>query len=238
MTASTSIQQAQGTWPQTHSKVCTRTEVWSFIPAPLHGPPPHIPDKAVHLTGTGRIARFELLPLDSLEPSGRPRIDALCNMSGIFRDSFQNVVELLDDLFRRAGAADEPEDRNFVRCSSSGSNTCMQAHGMAALMAGQAMPCPEWHFKQGLAAVPGRCCLDVTAGMCSCSQHRPSVAFCGCSSEYTRCHPGHNAGIRLVGLQEACAADGGAGAAEPPCTAVQQPCWGLWQHGQRARGHL
>jgi hypothetical protein len=32
--------------------------------------------------GTGRIARFELLPLEQL---GRPRIDVLCNMSGIFR---------------------------------------------------------------------------------------------------------------------------------------------------------
>ena len=42
-------------------------------------------------------------------------MDALCNMSGIFRDSFQNVVELLDDLFRRAGEADEPDARNFVR---------------------------------------------------------------------------------------------------------------------------
>ncbi len=48
-------------------------------------------------TGTGRVARFELLPLAEL---GRPRIDVLCNMSGIFRDSFQNVVELLDDLFQ------------------------------------------------------------------------------------------------------------------------------------------
>lgn len=31
---------------------------------------------------TGRIARFELIPLEEL---GRPRIDVLCNMSGIFR---------------------------------------------------------------------------------------------------------------------------------------------------------
>lgn len=62
--------------------------------------------------GTGRIARFELI---SLEELGRPRIDVLCNMSGIFRDSFQNVVELLDDAVQRAAAADEPEDLNFVR---------------------------------------------------------------------------------------------------------------------------
>ena len=32
--------------------------------------------------GTGRVARFELIPLEEL---GRPRIDVLCNMSGIFR---------------------------------------------------------------------------------------------------------------------------------------------------------
>jgi magnesium chelatase subunit H len=33
--------------------------------------------------GTGRIARYELLPLEAL--GGRPRVDCLCNMSGIFR---------------------------------------------------------------------------------------------------------------------------------------------------------
>jgi magnesium chelatase subunit H len=63
--------------------------------------------------GTGRIARFELIPLSEL---GRPRIDVLCNMSGIFRDSFQNVVELLDDMFQKAAtAANEPTDFNFVK---------------------------------------------------------------------------------------------------------------------------
>ena len=56
--------------------------------------------------------RFELVPLAEL---GRPRVDVLANLSGIFRDSFANVVELLDDLFRRAAAADEPPEMNFVR---------------------------------------------------------------------------------------------------------------------------
>jgi magnesium chelatase subunit H len=49
------------------------------------------------------------------EMGGQPRVDVLCNMSGIFRDSFQNVVELLDDLFQRAAAADEPPEQNFIR---------------------------------------------------------------------------------------------------------------------------
>lgn len=62
--------------------------------------------------GTGRVVRYELQPLEQLQ---RPRIDVLANLSGIFRDSFGHVIELLDDLFQRAATADEPPDRNFIR---------------------------------------------------------------------------------------------------------------------------
>ena len=62
--------------------------------------------------GTGRIVRYDLI---SLEQLGHPRIDVLGNLSGIFRDSFVNILELLDDLFRRAAAADEPIEQNFIR---------------------------------------------------------------------------------------------------------------------------
>jgi len=62
--------------------------------------------------GTGRIVRYELKPLAEV---GHPRIDVLANLSGIFRDSFVNIIELLDDLFQRAADADEPEDWNFIR---------------------------------------------------------------------------------------------------------------------------
>ena len=66
--------------------------------------------------GTGRVVKYELTPLDELEPPGRPRIDVLASLSGIFRDSFANVVELLDALFEAAAEADdEPTDRNFIR---------------------------------------------------------------------------------------------------------------------------
>ncbi len=40
----------------------------------------------------------------------------------------QNVVELLDDLFRRAAEADEPPELNYVRKHALG----MQAQGLAA----------------------------------------------------------------------------------------------------------
>ena len=66
--------------------------------------------------GTGRVGRFELLPLSALTPPGRPRIDVLCNLSGIFRDTYANVVDLLDDLFARAAAAPgESPEENFVK---------------------------------------------------------------------------------------------------------------------------
>ncbi|HEY9891345.1 MAG TPA: cobaltochelatase subunit CobN, partial [Candidatus Sericytochromatia bacterium] len=62
--------------------------------------------------GTGRIVCYQLKPLPEV---GHPRIDVLANLSGIFRDSFVNIIELLDDLFRRAAEVDEPEDQNFIR---------------------------------------------------------------------------------------------------------------------------
>jgi magnesium chelatase subunit H len=62
--------------------------------------------------GTGRIVRYELKPLAVLN---HPRIDVLANLSGIFRDSFVNILELLDDLCQRAAAADEPVEQNFIR---------------------------------------------------------------------------------------------------------------------------
>ncbi len=62
--------------------------------------------------GTGRIVRYDLKPLSDV---GHPRIDVLANLSGIFRDSFVNIIELLDDLFQRAAEIDEPEEMNFIR---------------------------------------------------------------------------------------------------------------------------
>lgn len=62
--------------------------------------------------GTGRVVRFELMDLEQL---GRPRVDVLMSLSGIFRDSFEHVVFLLDDVCRRAAASGEPTERNFIK---------------------------------------------------------------------------------------------------------------------------
>jgi magnesium chelatase subunit H len=65
--------------------------------------------------GQGKIFRFALTPLAEL---GRPRIDVLLDVSSIFRDTFQMSLNLLDDLFRAAAQAEEPEDLNFVRANT------------------------------------------------------------------------------------------------------------------------
>ncbi|KAL7541039.1 hypothetical protein ACHAXR_010578, partial [Thalassiosira sp. AJA248-18] len=62
--------------------------------------------------GTGRTVCYELIPLKEL---GRPRIDVLASLSGIFRDSFANVVDLLDDMFERAAVEDESPDLNYIK---------------------------------------------------------------------------------------------------------------------------
>lgn len=85
--------------------------------------------------GTGRIVRYELKPLETV---GHPRIDVLANLSGIFRDSFVNIVELLDDLFQRAAAADEPEEQNFIRKHTQALQAQGISHGSARLFSNPA----------------------------------------------------------------------------------------------------
>ena len=60
----------------------------------------------------GRIKNLGIIPLDEL---GRPRIDITVRISGIMRDSFMQVIELLDDAIRRVAELNEPPDMNFIR---------------------------------------------------------------------------------------------------------------------------
>ncbi|NJL81851.1 MAG: magnesium chelatase subunit H [Chloroflexaceae bacterium] len=62
--------------------------------------------------GTGRIVCYGLKPISEV---GHPRIDVLANLSGIFRDSFVNIIELLDDLFLRAAHVKESISDNYIR---------------------------------------------------------------------------------------------------------------------------
>merc|ERR1719297_416572 len=60
----------------------------------------------------GRVNKVELIPLEEL---GRPRVDVVCNCSGVFRDLFINQMNLMDRGIKMAAEADEPVEQNFVR---------------------------------------------------------------------------------------------------------------------------
>lgn len=60
----------------------------------------------------GRLAGAMLRPLAEL---GRPRIDVVITLSGIFRDLLPMQTKLLAEAAFLAASADEPEDQNFVR---------------------------------------------------------------------------------------------------------------------------
>jgi magnesium chelatase subunit H len=60
----------------------------------------------------GRLAGAELM---SLEELGRPRVDVVITLSGIFRDLLPLQVKLLAEAAFLAAQADEPADMNFVR---------------------------------------------------------------------------------------------------------------------------
>ncbi|WP_232628952.1 magnesium chelatase subunit H [Methylobacterium sp. Leaf118] len=67
---------------------------------------------APRFDGYGRLAGAELVPLDVL---GRPRIDAVVTLSGIFRDLLPLQTKLLAEASFLAATADEPVTQNFVR---------------------------------------------------------------------------------------------------------------------------
>ena len=61
----------------------------------------------------GRIAGATLIPLAEL---GRPRVDVVITLSGIFRDLLPLQIRLLADAaFLAASAADEPLEQNWIR---------------------------------------------------------------------------------------------------------------------------
>jgi magnesium chelatase subunit H len=59
-----------------------------------------------------RATEVEVIPLEQL---GRPRIDVVMTVSGIFRDLFGATMNLLDKAVRAVASLDEPPEMNYVR---------------------------------------------------------------------------------------------------------------------------
>jgi cobaltochelatase CobN len=60
---------------------------------------------------SGRVTGVEAIPLEELK---RPRIDVTIRISGLFRDTFPNVVNLIDEAFALIASLKESLDRNYV----------------------------------------------------------------------------------------------------------------------------
>ena len=60
----------------------------------------------------GRLAGAELIPIEQL---GRPRVDVIVTLSGIFRDLLPLQIKLLAEAAFMAASANEPTERNFIR---------------------------------------------------------------------------------------------------------------------------
>ena len=60
---------------------------------------------------SGWVTDVEVIPLSELR---RPRIDVTCKISGLFRDSLPNVIDLIDKAVCSVAFLEEPKEMNFV----------------------------------------------------------------------------------------------------------------------------
>ncbi|MCW4006374.1 MAG: cobaltochelatase subunit CobN [Candidatus Bathyarchaeota archaeon] len=60
---------------------------------------------------SGRVVDVEAIPLDELK---RPRIDVTVRMSGLFRDTFPNIVHLIDQAVLLVASLKESHQQNFI----------------------------------------------------------------------------------------------------------------------------
>jgi cobaltochelatase CobN len=63
-------------------------------------------------SGIGDLVGLEPIPLDEL---GRPRLDVVVEICGIFRDTFPVLLRHIDRAFKMVVSLDEPDDKNYIR---------------------------------------------------------------------------------------------------------------------------
>lgn len=68
--------------------------------------------RPLYLGQTNKVIGVEPIPLETLN---RPRIDAVLRISGLFRDTFPNVIELVERAVLSVSALDESHEVNFVK---------------------------------------------------------------------------------------------------------------------------
>lgn len=64
------------------------------------------------LENTDKVIGLEVIPLEELK---RPRIDVTLRITGLFRDTFPNIIELVEEAVNIASSLDENEDDNYIK---------------------------------------------------------------------------------------------------------------------------
>jgi cobaltochelatase CobN len=64
------------------------------------------------LGNSGRVIGLEAIPLSEL---GRPRIDVTLRITGLFRDTFPNLIERIEDAVMMAASLEESAEENYVK---------------------------------------------------------------------------------------------------------------------------
>ena len=60
---------------------------------------------------SGRVTGIEPIPIEELK---RPRIDVTVRISGLFRDAFPNVVNLIDEAVELVASLKEAPEQNYL----------------------------------------------------------------------------------------------------------------------------
>lgn len=68
--------------------------------------------RPIWLNNTDRVIGLEPIPIEELK---RPRIDVVLRISGLFRDTFPNLIERIEDAVNMVAALDEPPEKNYLR---------------------------------------------------------------------------------------------------------------------------
>ena len=60
----------------------------------------------------GKVTGLEIIPTEEL---GRPRIDVTIRISSLFRDTFPNIFQLLDEAVEMVADLNESEEENYIK---------------------------------------------------------------------------------------------------------------------------
>ena len=77
----------------------------------------------------GRVVDLALIPLEEL---GRPRIDPVISLTGLYRDQFPNVMERFNQAIEMVAEADEAPAQNPLRANTLRIEQALLAQGIAA----------------------------------------------------------------------------------------------------------